>query len=292
MVRPDPERGNLLGAGVVALAVTVVVLNIRFAEEWGAGIHLVYSGAAAALVIGLAFGAPSAVGRPPTWHSILFIASFVLALAALANLADSLGSEDGLSATGTIVWVGVLLAALMFRFASGFESGISTLLGAVTIVAVTVAFVDWVFSPDGASTFRWILLFTAIALAAVSRTAGPERPQQSVGFVNAAGVAILAIAVTYAIEGLGGLFGGDVDADAAVGWELVVLAGGVALVTYSAAVLQSGPGYLGVVNLIAFVLLAGGPGDDGASLVGWPLLLLLVTAALLVAALRRAPTVR
>ena len=287
MLRPDPERGNLVGAAAVALAVTVIVLNARFEDEWGVGVHLVYSLAAAVLVIALAMFAANAAGAPPGWHSILFVASFALALFALANLADVLGSEDGVSSSGTAVWVGVLLAALMFKFASDFDSGISTLVGAVTLVVVVVTFIDWVFSPDGAGTYRWILLFTAIALAAFSQTARAEEPEHSTGFVNAAGLAVLGIAITYGVESLAGVFGGSVDAEAGSGWELVLLLGGAALVAYAAGTGRSGPGYLGVANLLAFVLLSAAPGDDGASMVGWPLILLLVTAGLLALALRR-----
>ena len=58
----------------------------------------------------------------------------------------------------------------------------------------------------------------------------------------------------------------------------MLLAGGAALIAYTAAFARSGPAYLGVANLFAFVLLAGAASDDGPSLVGWPLLLLLGTA--------------
>ena len=77
------------------------------------------------------------------------------------------------------------------------------------------------------------------------------------------------------------------DVDAGTGWELVMLAGGAALIAYTAAYGRSGPAYLGVANLLAFIVLSAAPDEDGASLVGWPLILLLVTAGLLVMALRR-----
>ena len=55
----------------------------------------------------------------------------------------------------------------------------------------------------------------------------------------------------------------------------MLVAGGAALIAYTAAFARSGPAYLGVANLLAFVILAGQASDDGPSLVGWPLLLLL-----------------
>ena len=282
--RADPERGSLVGAAAVALALTVIVLNARFDDEWAVGVHLVYSVAAAALAIALTLSVAPGAGRPPTWHSTLFVVSFVLGFAALANLADALGADGGLS-SGTIVWVGLLLAGLMFWFARVYDSGIAALLDALTTLVVVVAFVDWVFDPDEINTFRWVLLFTAAGLAAYGLMGGEEERHRRVGWVNASGVAVLGIAGTYGIEAFGRLFeGGGVEAG--TGWELVLLAGGAALIAYSATFLRSGPGYLGVANLFAFVILAAAASGDGPSLVGWPLVLLLATAALLALALR------
>ena len=61
------------------------------------------------------------------------------------------------------------------------------------------------------------------------------------------------------------------------GWELVLLAGGAALIAYSVVAGQAGPGYLGALNLFSFGLLAAVPGEDGASLIGWPLVLIIAT---------------
>lgn len=285
LLKADPERGNLLTAGAVAMALTVVVLNVRFDDEWGVGVHLVYSALAAALAIALTLSVPGGAGRPPVWHSTLIVVSFVLAFAALANLADVLGAEGEDLSSGTLVWVGLLLASLMFWLARTYDSGIAALLDALTTLVVVIAFVDWVFDPDEITTFRWVLLVTALAMAAYGLMGGEEERHRRVGWVNASGVAVLSIAGTYGIEAFGGLFeGGDVEAG--TGWELVLLAGGAALVAYGATFLRSGPAYLGVANLFAFLVLAAAASDDGPSLVGWPLVLLLATAALLGLALR------
>ena len=50
----------------------------------------------------------------------------------------------------------------MFWLAHRYDSGIAALLDAITTVVTVVAFVDWAFDPDGAGTFRWVLLFTAM----------------------------------------------------------------------------------------------------------------------------------
>ena len=290
LLRPDARRGELIGAGAVALAVAVALLNFRFEDDWGVGVHFVYSALAGALVIALAALADrTRAGPPPRWHSVLFVLSFVLLLFALGNLADVLGSEDRLEGSGTAVWVGTLLIALMAWFSIRFDSGISTLLAALTFVVVLLSFVDWVFSPEEVATFRWVLLGGALALAAFAAR-GPDRGfHHAVGYVNAAGVALLGIAIVYAFEGFGALFlGADERIDAATGWELLLLVGGFALIAYSVWARQSGPAYLGVLNLAAFVLLAYGADEDGPSLIGWPIVMLLVAAALLAAGLRPA----
>ena len=77
----------------MALVLTVNLVNLRFEDEWGIGVHFAYSALAAALVIALTLSVPPGPGRPPIWHSTLIVASFVLAFGALLNLADVLGGK-------------------------------------------------------------------------------------------------------------------------------------------------------------------------------------------------------
>jgi hypothetical protein len=286
LLRPAPEQGETIAAGAIALTVLVVMLNFRFSVEWGQGIHLVYSAAAAALVIGMAAMSPPAAERPAGWQSVLFIASFVLFLATLANVADVLGADDPpFGASGTAVWTGLLLAGLAGWFATSWNSGISTLLAAVTLVLVILAFVDWVFSPEERDTFRWILLLIALGFGAFGASRRPTEPQHAVGFVNAAGLALFILALSFLDQVFFGVavdvIGGSSDVGGVgTGWELAVLVGAALLILYSVTSGQAGPGYLGALNLAAFVLLAFAPGEDGPSLIGWPLVLILATIAL------------
>jgi hypothetical protein len=292
--RPAPERGETLAAGAVALTVLVYVLNARFDAEWGQGIHLIYTAAAALFVLSLAGRSPRpAEGeRPAAWQSILFIATFALWLRALVDLADVLGADDAFDSSGTIVWIGLLLTGLMVRFARRWDSGISTLITAIVFGGVIVAFVDWVFSPDSATTFRWVLVAIAVGYFLVGRGRRSAAPHHAVGFVNAAGVAIFAIAATFVgaapiLFGVGAAGDLGFGSPAGWGWELVVLVGAGALIAYAAAEGKAGPGYLGALNLLAFLSLAAGAGEDGPSLIGWPLVLILVTLGLFFAAMSR-----
>jgi len=286
-LRPSPDRGDTIAAAAVALTVLVAMVNARFGTEWGRGIHFVYTAAAALVAIGMAAMSPRPTERPAGWQSVLFVASFVLFFAALANLADLLGADDApFGSSGTIVWVGLLLAGLAAWFATGWNSGISTLLCALTLVVVILAFIDWVFSPEEVDTFRWILLLIALGFGGFGAARRPSEPDHAVGFVNAAGIALFLLASTFLAELIvGAAFGGVTDLGSPVGstgwgWELVIFAGSAALIAYAVIARQAGPGYLGALNLLAFVLLAGGPGEDGPSLIGWPLVLIIVTAGL------------
>jgi hypothetical protein len=283
---PTAPEGDTTAAAAAALTVLVVMLNFRFAVEWGQGIHLVYTAIAAAVVVGMAASSPVPAERPAGWQSVLFVSSFVLVLATLSNFADVLGADDPpVGSSGTTVWVGLLLVALAGWFATGWNSGISTLLVALTLVVVIVSFIDWVFTPESRTTFRWVFLLIAAGFGAFGAMQGGGERHHGVGFVNAAGVALFILALTFLDQIFFGIavdvaVGPSEVGGVGVGWELAVLGGGALLIAYSVATAQAGPGYLGVLNLAAFVILAFAPGDDGPSLIGWPLVLILVTIGL------------
>lgn len=294
-LRPDPARAVVLAAGAVALTLLVLLIGIRFDEEWGIGIHLVYSVLAAALVLALAVGVDRRDDLMPIWHSVLFVTAFLLVLQAISYLADVLGSEDGISSSGTVVWTGLIMLALAAFFAVRYGSGIAALFAAVTAVVVLVAFVDWVFTPEEVGTFRVVLLIAGLALWARAWMVRAKRPHQANGLVVAAGLVLLTIAGTFAVEALqgalGGLFGGQSQPFDRPGeaWEIVMLLGGAALIAWTWLGGASGPAYLGATALSAFLVFASLSDEDGPSLMGWPIVLAIATAVLLVLALR--PTV-
>jgi hypothetical protein len=288
-LRPEPHRGDTVAAGAVALTTAILVLEVRFDDVWGAGIHLVITGLALGAVAIMAVTAPMEGERPRAYQSALYVAAFVLALAFLANLADVLGSNDGISSSATAVWVGLLLATFAAWLAVLRNSAVMTLLATVTYGVVVLSFVDWVFDPSGVSTFRWILLLLIAGYALASLSQRGQRPRHAVQLVNAAGLAAIVLALTflfsYVLENVFGA-SGPTALNAGTGWELVLLACGFGLVAYGAVDREPGPAYLGVALLLLFALIGGSPDRDGASLIGWPIFLLLAAGALLVAGLR------
>ncbi len=280
---PAPERGDVLAAGAVVLAVFGALLDVRFTGAWAAGVRFVVIGAIAALVGTMAVLAPLETPVPRPYQAVLNVAAFVLAALALGNLADALGADSQFGASGTVVWVGALLCAGCAWLATRRHSPIMTLLGAVTAVVVANALVDWIFDV-GAATFRWILLLCAVALALGAVALRDLHRRHAVSLVDAAGLSIVAIGLTLVATVLTGALGLS-PAGGPAGWELVLLAFGFGLAAYGAVDRERVAGFIGVAVLGLFVVVAGPPGG-GASLIGWPIVLAAVAVGLLAAGLR------
>ena len=127
------------------------------------------------------------------------------------------------------------------------------------------------FGADSAGTYRWLLLLAAIAYVLVSLALRGSAPRHSEQMVNAAGLAILAIGLTHVVPAAAAFlfpFGSAAASPLPNGWELVLFAAGCGLVAYGAVDRAPGPAYLGVANLVAFVV-AVGPSDED-TLIYWP----------------------
>jgi hypothetical protein len=184
-----------------------------------------------------------------------------------------------------VTWVAATLAVHALVFATWRNSAACTLLGAVAAGIAVLAFFNWAFDVDSAATFRWILL-GLVAVYALTAVGQRDRHfRHGVALIDSAGLATLAIAVTFATDFLFLSF--DAHRTAAWGWELLVLAVGFGLIAYSSVDREPGPAYLGVLNLVAFaVITSGGVTKHGATLVGWPLVLGVAAVALLAIGLR------
>jgi hypothetical protein len=289
MPRIDPARGQLIAAGAIALTVAVFLTEIRFDEEWSAGARLLLSGLSALGLLAIARFAPRAPDEPAPWVSAVLVCAFILTFGALADLADALGSEGGVSTSGTVTWIGALLTALFGRLAVQRDSAICTLLAALTAIVTVLAFADWAFGlDDPTKTFRWLLLVLTVALLAAAVSQLDARRHHGVALADAAGLAVLGIAGTVAVDSFARLFSGGGAIGIGWGWELAVLATGAALAAVAVTRRVPGPGYLAALDLFAFGLMTSATTDD-ASLLGWPLVLFAVAAILLVAALRPPP---
>jgi len=270
----------------VLVTVGVVLEEIRLDDKLPTGVHL--------LILALTGGGIYALGvqvrqegRPYAFQSVLLVCGLVLLAPALLTLADVLGADfDGFPA-GAIVWTALLYAGAAAYPAAARGSSICALIAAVALAVAALAFVDWVFEPESVTPYRWLLLAAAGGYVLVSLLLRGSAPRHSEQMVNAAGLAIFALAMTGVLPAVIGFFspfGSGPDELLPDGWELVVFAGGCGLIAYGAVDRAPGPAYLGVANLAAFVASVANSADE--TLLSWPLLILALGLGAMFAGLR------
>lgn len=286
VIRPHPHRGDLIAAGAVPLAAGLAMVDVRMDGQWSPGVLFAVTVLGAALLYAMGMLAPLEGPRPRAYQTVLLLAGLVLLVVALRRFAQLLGT-DGLP-SGTVSWIAAVVSAAAIWPARARRSPICTLLAAVAGGVALLAFVDWVFDPGGVNVFRWVLLLLVAGFALGSLYLRDAWPRHAVHLVNAAGLATVGLGLTlYVGATLAGLTvpGLPRGASPPFWWELVLLAAAFGLIAYSGVDREPGPGYLGFVALLLFVLAAGLPDGEGA-LLGWPLFLLLLGAVGVAAGLR------
>ena len=187
-----------------------------------------------------------AEGRPYAYQSVLLVCGLLLLAPALLTLADVLGADLGEAySAGAFVWTSLLLAGAALWPAVGAQ-----LLDLRADRGDRARGRRCSRSSTGRSTrarsttYRWLLAVLALAYALASLLLRGPAPRHSEQMVNAAGLAVLAIALTGLLPALFGTsspFGGAATV-LPNGWELVVLAAGCGLVAYGAVDRAPGPG--------------------------------------------------
>jgi len=286
LLRPPPHRGPLIAAGAVVLTVGLALEELRLRSEVGPVVHLLVLAVAAGVVLALGLQAPPEDGRPPAYQSVLLVCGLLLLYPALVRLADVLWGdfEDGVPA-GTVTWTALVLSGAALWISVRRRSAISVLIAAIAAGAALLAAWQWIFEPESFTPFRWLLLALAAGLVLASLALRARAPRHAELLIDAAGIAILAIALQSLFGFLtAGLFGGQPDALLPGFWELVVLFCGCGLVAYGAVDRRPGPVWLGVANLLAFVAVAGGVSEP--TMYWWPLVLVALGAVAMIAGLR------
>lgn len=292
---PHPHRGDLIAAGAVPLALGVLLLNVRLDATWGTGVFLVLDALACALVLGMGLLSPLEGERPRSYQQVLLLSGLLLGFVTLVRLAQVLGADAPLRGAGSRMWIFLVVTVCAAWVARVRHSAVCALVAALSGVVAVVAFVDWAFTPAGPGTTRWVLLALAIVLVLAALARRERHHRESVYLVDAAGVAVLALGLTFAgaavvtftpLPQAALAFFGIPTSVPGGGWKLVLLAAGLGLVAYASVDREAGPGYLGALVLLLFVVLAGIPGDGGASVWFWPLVLLLLGGAAIAAGLR------
>jgi hypothetical protein len=305
-LRPKPFRGDVIAAGVVVLATLAWVVRVRFGPAWGDGGQLVWATLPWAFVTLLAVLAEPEGDAPRAYQSVLYIASVALWIAVVTSFGQIFGANRTFSTAACTTWETGIVSLFALGFAIWRNSAVCTLLGSLFGGIAALAAVEWAFSPSSIGTFRWVLV-ALMAIYVVGAIGQRDRHlRHGVALIDAAGTAVLAIALTFAASvvaqrllgrpddasgataafGLG-FFSTRLDSSVGWGWELLIVAAGFGLIAYSSVDRQPGPAYLGVLNLVLFAIMTSyGIRASDATLVGWPLVLAVAALALLAIGLR------
>jgi len=282
----DDNRGLFAAIAAVFLALFVSQLLTRF-PDWAPGVDFAIVGDAALVVLGPAVALERRPGPPPGWLSTLLVVGFGLTAGALFTLADLLGANTDDLETSTATWIAAVLAIAFAAIAIRRDSAICTFLAALSVVVGVLTGVDWIFSPEGVETYRYVLLGLGLVLAAAGvflfrRTTEP-RGRHGVVLVVLSGLVILALSFIVA-DNFGALFDFESGRGVKPTWEAIVLIFGLGLAAFSAWTREPGPGYVAVALLSAFLALAVAGANE--KFLWWPLVLLVATLAAVAAFLR------
>ena len=283
----------MIAAGAVPLSLGAVLIELRM-TQWSLGPRFVVVGSISALILAMGWLAEREREAPRPYHSTLLVAGLLPLVLALQLLAEVLGAHRP-PGSGADFWTFAAEAAIAGAAARRANSAACTLIAALAGAVAVQALVGWVFHPHGLGTFRALLLVLTLAFAAGAVRLRDLHRRHAVQLVNAGGLMAVALAATYNVIGLAlvpalrtPLFDANLEGpgSAPFGWKLYLLAVGLGLVAYAGADREPGPAYIGLAVLVSFVLLAGVAGLGRGTLVGWPLLLLVIGAGGLVLGLR------
>jgi hypothetical protein len=283
---PAGAQAAALAPAGVGLALFVVVVEFRMDDPWADGALFVIAALAAVTLLLLGVGAAEGDDTDQGAVTALLVGGLLLGGIAIARLGNILGGDDFTAAGGTLTWMLALFAALAALCWRRTGSSVCLLITALAAVAFVLEFVNWVFGADDVDTFRVLLAIAFVVLFGAGATL-PGRT--GVVLVVAAGVTVIAsyYTVVFAV-----LFGDT--SGLGWGWELITLLEGLALAVYGATQLERGPGYLAFFVLLLFAVSASivgateaveingqefGGDQPSASLVGWPIALLIATIA-------------
>jgi hypothetical protein len=282
MERSSSQGQGALALGGVMIAAAVVMIEIRFFDDWSKGANAALTLGAFALLFGTAMLVPR-LDPPATHQSALLLSGLAVFALALVHIARLLGANDSDETAGSILWTALALSAVAWFAALRFHSAACALVGTLVLGVGTIALIEELFSPDDPQIFRWIIAgFTAayLAGAVLLRRRSPHRfaPQM----VNAA-------AATLIVFGYGSIFTFDDEGEfdgfgLDRGWEAYLIGGSLLVVAYAVLERERGPGFLGALSLLISVSLVAG---EKETLLIWPLALLVLGAAGLLAGLRQ-----
>jgi hypothetical protein len=304
------QRDTLRVTGATLFAAGAFALFVRKSsqDQWAAFPKLLILAIPCVLLYGLGVGAirigrvdeATAEAAAPPWRAVAVVLGLVLIPFTLFQLVDMLGGDPDKSGHNAWVFAVAAGAGAYAAFAHGIRWG--ALFAGLAAIVSWIALWDAIVEPS-ATALRWLFLIIGLALAAAAFRIDREGRREGPELVTAAGVAGLAAGivglltlVTQLVAGaVASAFGADPDLSGTQQrqeWDAYLLVLALVLIWYGNRAAWRGPVYVGGLALLAFIISVGSEitalfSGDGATgdLVGWPLLLLVVGGAGLLAGL-------
>jgi hypothetical protein len=312
--RDDEIRRILRALGALLLGVGALVLAYRrsnFEDPWGDFALFLVAFLPAVLLYGGGFLASRSAAEPRAWHAVFLIFGLIFCVFTFFQFVELVNGDTGASLN--VAWIFAVVAGLGAAAAliAGVRFGM--LAAGIAFIIAWLALWDAILGDDfnDVGTIRGLSILAAVILGLIGlgvywrRRGGisfaavddPDARMPAELF-TAAGLAFLLgtgiLSATGAIaEGFLSALGPLAPADAGAGlaspslfWDVILLLGSLKLIVLGTRMAMRGPAYVGAVGLTIFVVLVGLDLDDDSpagSVVGWPLILLLLAAAALVA---------
>ena len=301
------EGGGARALGGLLLATGMLVLLFRrteFADPWGDGAIFWILFLTSAFLYGIGFFGARLSPTTYAWQRAFVVFGLILLPLALLAFVQWVGGDS--NAPLNTAWV--FLVTALAGFAAALIGGVRVgcLLGGIALIIAWLGL--WSELLDNGlggdvGTFRGLLMVIALILLVIAALVAVRGRPEGGGsdLVTAAGIAAiwgaglltLSDAFTSAILPAG--FAPEPSVSTNLFWDAVLLVTSLGLIAYGSASGFRGPAYVGAIGLTLFIFIVGRDLDDSSpagKVLGWPLILLLVAAALLVwsvlPALRRA----
>jgi hypothetical protein len=265
---------------------------------------------AAALLVLATRGAGAASDRAESWRAVLAVVGVLLSLLALFRFLDWVGASTRHPLyDAAALGLTALIAAVTARRA---QAPYLVLLAAFAMLGAWMLVWIKVFPDPSGNTVRWLLLGGGVALLLASALtdlggqtgAGEIATAGALGLVAAgilgvfvSGFSNLAFGFLAAGSVGGGAppaLGGHLSGSQTTGWDVYLLVVSLVLIVAAARSRRRGPGYVGVLGILLFLISTAAQLGRAASghppshsVLGWPLVLLLLGVAGLAAPLLR-----
>jgi hypothetical protein len=268
------------------------VLGLRKTDDWSDwAIFFVFLVATVVLYAVAAAGA-RALPALEGWESAFYAFGIILLPFTLGLLVSAI--DDNADGRLNVFWIFAVSAAVAALTAIRRGAWWQMLVAGIYAIVSWIALWSKILDNPSADTLRWLLIAFAAILLVAAVALGRDRRPYAADLITAAGIsAVLAGAI-----GLAGLAGGSSSLSGLVSdsapkptqaWNIYLLVVSLALIAYGARSVTRGAAYIGGIGFTVFILLVGTnvvarlKGDETSSIVGWPLVLLIVGAAALAA---------